>query len=64
MIISDVFFCIFKRQKKTLDIDRKSLPPDHRLLAVTYNNIIRMHCSLRDYSMAAAPYLERALVIQ
>jgi tetratricopeptide (TPR) repeat protein len=38
--------------EKTLDIQLKSLSPDHLDIAQTYSRIVLVHKSLEDYSVA------------
>jgi len=49
--------------EKVLEIFEKMLPPNHPLLATSYNNIGVVYYSLREYSKELA-YFERALGIR
>jgi tetratricopeptide (TPR) repeat protein len=49
--------------EKSLEIDKKTLPPNHLNLASSYNNIGIVYCEMGDYSKALSSY-EKAFAIR
>ena len=50
-------------EKKSLDIEQKSLPADHPDLATSYNNLASVYYSMGEYSKALS-YCEKCLDVQ
>jgi serine/threonine-protein kinase len=53
----------FCYHEKALEIYQETLPPNHPLLATSYNNIGEVYFKMKDYSKALSSY-EHALHIQ